>query len=241
MFELHWIFILLCFRRINLAVDDLQTSDYLKELTKSVSTIIQHNKVVEIVCLGLGHVGECNISRYQLALLLCLKDLCSPKKVLVHDPIFHTSECEILKRLGLEVIEENKEGNYIIPEDGITIVYLPHCPKQLTNNFLWSNWGPKLQNCILICNSFASLIENQPNRVISETVPYIHRISTYISEITLNNNFKYSDIFNDTSIHYFPKENLGKVDSFFWQKGDKPQYENTEEFITSLMIEKLTI
>lgn len=229
------------FRRIQAAIDDLKCSEYLQGIYKSVSTILQSKKVVEIVCFGLGHIGECQISRHQLAFLLCLKDICNPGKVLVHDPIFYKSECEVLRRLGLHIIEENKEGSYIISEQEVTIVYLPHCPKQLTNNFLWSNWSVNLVNCILICNSFTTLVENQPSRFLSETVPYIVQIFPFTTESVLENNFKFSDIFNDTSIHYFTKHNLENLADDFWIKKKKPQYENSEEFITSLMIEKLKI
>ncbi|XP_053604730.1 SRR1-like protein isoform X1 [Plodia interpunctella] len=225
--------------RIQSAVEDLRNSEYLTELSKSVSTVIKNRKVVEIVCFGLGHFAECNISRYQLALLLCLKKACEPQKVLVHDPIFYRDECDILKRLQLDVIDENNEGSYVISDEAITIAYFPHCPKQLTNNFLWSNWSANLQKCILISNSFSSLFDNQPSRIILETVPYIFKIHTYTSEIVLQNSFKYTDIFNDTSIHHFSVERIDETD--FWNKGEKPNYENTEEFITSHMVEKLNI
>lgn len=206
-----------------------------------MSTILQSKKVVEIVCFGLGHIGECQISRYQLAFLLCLKDICGPEKVSVHDPIFYKTECEVLRQLGLYVIKENKEGSYIISEQGVTIVCLPHCPKQLTNNFLWSNWSKNLANCVLICNSFSSLIENQPGRILCGTVPNIVEIFPFTTETVLENNFKFTDIFNDTSVHYFTKQSLENCPPEFWIKRDKPQYKNSEEFITSLMIEKLNI
>ncbi|CAD0201917.1 unnamed protein product [Chrysodeixis includens] len=228
-------------KRIHCAVDDIRLANYFEDVLKSVSNILQTRNVVEIVCLGLGHVAECNISRYQLALLLALKESLKPDKVLVHDPIFYKSECELLTKLGLQVILENNEGNYVISDKGPTVVYFPHCPKQLTNNFLWSNWGPNLENCVLICNSFSSLIDNQPSRILAETVPYILKIQPHTTEESLKNSFKYTDIFNDTAIHEFSKENLEKLDSNFWMKGEKPTYENTEEFITSLMIQKLNI
>lgn len=206
-----------------------------------MSTLLKNKSVIEIVCFGLGHLADCAISRYQLALLVCLRDLLKPRKVLVHDPVFYKAECQILNDLELEVIEENSEGSYVISGEGTTVVYLPHCPKQLTNNFLWSNWSQNLQNCVLICNSFTSLFENQPNRIILETVPYIHKIQPHTTEIALENNFKFTDIFNDTSIHIFPNKSLEKLDSEFWAKADRPCYNDTEEFITSCMIEKLTL
>ncbi|KAI8421481.1 hypothetical protein MSG28_009535 [Choristoneura fumiferana] len=228
-------------KRINSAVDDLRASNYLEHFLKSVSTVLSSRKLEAIVCFGLGHIGECNISRYQLALLLCLRDSFECHKVLVHDPVFYKTECSVLKQLGFDVIPENSEGGYVISKQHVTLVYFPHCPKQLTNNFLWSNWSTDLEHCILICNSFTSMIENHPERILKETVPYICKINPYASEITLENNFIYTDIFNDTSIHHFPKENLKNTESEFWSKGDKPTYENTEEFITALMVEKLNI
>lgn len=219
----------------------MESSEYLNSVIKAVSKVVQHKNLVEIVCFGLGHVGECNVSRHQLAFLLGLKNHLNPQKVLVHDPIFYTNECELLKKLNLTVIEENTEGSYIISKGGITLVYLPHCPKQLTNNFLWSNWGLNLENCILLANSFTSIIDNNSSRILTNTVPYIQRIHPLTHEVFLNNTFVYKDIFNDTSLHYFSKEKLTSVPPDFWIVKEKPQYTNDIEFITSLMVDKLTI
>lgn len=230
-----------CFRRIETAVEDLRISDYFKGFCGAVSTVLLDKNVVEIICFGLGHIAECNIARYQLALLLCIKEFYSVGKVLVHDPIFYKSECKILSKLGLEVILQNNEGSYVTTDNGITLAYLPHCPKQLTNNFLWCNWGVKLHNCLLVCNSFTALIDNHPSRLVLESVPYIYKIYLYTNEKTLENNFQFTDIFNDTSLHHFPIDKLTKNNSDFWKICDKPSYSNSEEFITSLMIEKLNI
>ncbi|XP_045532289.1 SRR1-like protein isoform X1 [Pieris brassicae] len=229
------------YKKIISAVDVLKDCQFSKDLIKSVSNIVLDRQIVELVCFGLGSIGECNISRYQLALLLCLKDAFEIDNILVHDPIFSSQECDLLKRLKLTIIEKNSEGDYVISNQGVTIVYLPHCPKQLTNNFLWSNWNTHLENCILLCNSFTSLIENQLSRVLSESVPYIQNIFSYTTEVSLENNFVYKDIFNDTSIHYFPSDKLILAPVDFWLQQKKPEYKDTEEFITSLMIEKLNI
>lgn len=230
------------FRKIKTAVEELKKSHYWKTFSEAVSTVTQVKNIVEIICFGLGHLSGCNISLHQLALLLCIKELCGVDKVLVHDPLFYKTECKILTKLGLQVIPENNEGCYVIAEIGVTLAYFPHCPKQLTNNFLWCNWGIKLQNCVLVCNSFSSLIVDYPSRIVSESVPYIYKIHPHTNERVIENNFKFSDtIFNDTSLHHFPKDELTKLDSDFWKKSDKPTYENAAEFITSLMIEKLNI
>ncbi|XP_034829063.1 SRR1-like protein [Maniola hyperantus] len=229
------------YRRIQSAVDELEGSEYLKSTIKAVSNVLKHKTIIEIVCFGLGHIGECNVSRYQLAFLLCLKNCFKPQKVSVHDPIFYTDECELIKKFNLTLIEENTEGTYIITNKGISLVYLPHCPKQLTNNFLWSNWGLNLENCILLGNSFTSIIDSNSDRILAETVPFINRIHPITYEVSLDNNFTYKDIFNDTSIHYFSKEKLESLSSDFWMYKNKPQYIDTVEFITSLMVDKLTV
>lgn len=220
-------------------MEELKISDYFQALYKAVSRNIPLDSSVDLVCFGLGHIGECTISRYQLALLLCMKDLIKTTNSLIHDPIFYKSECELLQQFNLKVIEDNNEGSYVMSKSSSTIVFLPHCPKQLTNNFLWSNWGVNLSNCVLICNSFTSIIDNQLERVLKDTVPYIHRVLPYCEEIVLINNFRFTDIFNDISVHTFPKEKLDEISTEFWIKGEKPKYNDNEEFITSLMIDKL--
>lgn len=228
------------FRCILSAIEEVRQSSYFQSVHKAVSSNLPLGSIVDIVCFGLGHIGESIVSRYQLALLICLKEVLCARKVSVHDPIFFKSECEILHDLDLDIIKENTEGSYIIANDCITLSFLPHCSKQLINNFLWSNWGPGLANCILIGNSISSLLDNQFNRHVL-TVPYIQNISTYTKEIKLNNNFKFTDIFNDISVHIFPKLELEELAKTFWEKGDQPVYENNEEFITKLMIDKLKV
>ena len=79
----------------------------------------------------------------------------------MNDPIFFCSEVKLLRRLKLEVISENLEcklkcqvhtSHVIISSIAIiikyalqvpTLIFLPHCPKQLTNNLLYANWSPE--------------------------------------------------------------------------------------------------
>ena len=85
-------------------------------------------------------------------------------QVLVFDPILTKSEKDILRKLKIESSEENKEGCYSIYPGKSTIFYLPHCPKQLLNNILWTNWE-KLDEILILGNSIseivASLSQNQ--------------------------------------------------------------------------------
>ena len=39
------------------------------------------------------------------------------------------------------------------------LFFLPHCPKQLSNNLLWSNWRPdKLRRLVVVGNSFKRIL-----------------------------------------------------------------------------------
>ena len=45
------------------------------------------------------------------------------------------------------------------------------------------------------------------------------------------NNYRFSDIFNDTAIHIFPKAKLEKVACDFWEERTEPVYGNDVEII----------
>ena len=77
-------------------------------------------------------------------------------QVSVFDPAHSDLERSVLGLLGLEVLETNCEGRFEVPDDDpVQLFYLPHCPKQLSNNLLWANWSAeKLQKLVLVGNSF---------------------------------------------------------------------------------------
>jgi len=151
----------------------------------------------------------------------------------VYDPAFCREEVQLLRALGLEVIDTNEEGKRVIHRDKITLVYMPHCARQLINNFLYANWGDGLSNCILLTNSFAEIINNCLYEDAFNTVTYIQRIQPYVTEIKLRYSFIYDDVFNNTSIHIFTKQDLLKVPADFWNSREEPQYTKYIEFITA--------
>lgn len=188
-------------------------------------------EIKEIICLGLGRIGECVVSRYQLGLLLCLRDVFNVK-VSIFDPVFTERERLILKELNCVCLTENLEGKYLV--DKTTLFYLPHCPKQLSNNLIWANWGLNLSNCIIIANSFSNILETNTRKVIQENAAYILNISSYVSELSIINTFKYYDIFNDLAVHVFPFRKLCLLSDDFWKYQDEPRYESHDiEFVTN--------
>lgn len=226
----------LTFSRINTAKEELLESDIYASARASLREgldILNNPKVTKIVCFGLGRIGECTIARYQLALLLCLKELCNAD-VHVYDPVFCKTECEILQALDCVVLSYNCEGKYAVDGPETVLFYLPHCPKQLSNNLLWSNWGLRLSKCIIIANSFTSVIERTPARLLRKFAQCISNISPYMVELAVINSFKYYEVFNDTAIHIFPYKDISLISEEFWTNNEEPNYsDNDVEFITN--------
>lgn len=194
---------------------------------------IDSTNSLRILCFGLGRFTNCSTSRFQLAYILLIKEHFKIKSASFSDPIFSTQEILLLQSLNCLVIAENLEGKYQVENEDVTIFYLPHCPKQLTNNILWKNWGTQLENIILIGNSFDSLISSTPERVLKSNADFILKINPFVREFFLENNFKYSDIFNDTSIHIFPKDKIENLEIEFWENITEPSYKKEDtEFIT---------
>lgn len=187
----------------------------------------------QILCFGLGRFSSCSTSRFQLAYILLIKEHFNIKSASFSDPIFSSQEKLLLESLNCQVITENLEGKNQIENNNKTIFYLPHCPKQLTNNILWKNWGLHLKDIILIGNSFDSLISLTPERILKSNAEFILKINPFVRELHLENNFKYSDIFNDTSIHLFDKDKIESLEIEFWENISEPTYNKEDtEFIT---------
>lgn len=232
------------FRRILLAKEEIATSEFCSTVLIKLNQGLNQLDFVgvkKIICYGLGHFVDCVGPRYQFGLLLSLKDHFSAS-VSVFDPVFYNTEIEILRELGCEVITVNEEGKHKLSPHIVTLVYLPHCPKQLTNNFLWTNWGPELKNCIIFSNSFSKIVESQPKRILNTSAGYILNIIPHTNELSINNSFKYKDIFNDLALHIFPHEKLSSVSQVFWNVCEEPKYNADEtEFITKKLISLLKV
>lgn len=235
----------LFYRRILTSKNEILHSKFyinVKTLFNEVISELGIQEIKNIICFGLGHIGDCLSSQYQLAFLLNICDEFNITNTLVYDPIFSEIECQILQHFGLQVEATNKEGKYKICPNEATLLYAPHCPKQLMNNFLWKNWEESLSNCIIIGNSFSQIVETNSKRILEEQAAYLLKICPYTKEFDIENNFKFTDIFNDTSIHSFPKENIKDLLSKFWLDKIEPAYISDDiEFITNAVCSELQI
>ncbi|XP_044262199.1 SRR1-like protein [Tribolium madens] len=220
-------------KRIHEAKSEINSSDLFASAVASLRealTTLSNPNIKEIICFGLGRIGECMISRYQLGFLLCLKDLHNAE-VKIYDPVFTETDRWLLRQFQCEILTENSEGKYRVGDKHTTIFYMPHCPKQLTNNLLWANWGLNLNSCIIIANSFNSIIENSPKRVLNQN-QYLVNIFPHVLELAVINSFRFFEIFNDTAIHIFPWNKIKLLSDDFWEVGAEPSYDDDDvEFV----------
>lgn len=213
----------------------------MKVLITTSQKEVDHS-AIRIICFGIGRFSDCAISRHQLAFILAVKQLLEVENIVFHEPILSAFEADILAKFDCTVWETNLEGKVVLDSDCVTVVYSPHCPKQLTNNLLWQNWQvPRLQQTIFIGNSFSDLISSTPSRFLSIDASYIAQIQPHCTEVRLGNNFKFTDIFNDTSLHSF--DNISHLSEDFWTTDTtEPIYESDSiELITVDIINKLNI
>uniref|UniRef100_A0A1L8DAE6 Putative srr1-like protein isoform x1 n=1 Tax=Nyssomyia neivai TaxID=330878 RepID=A0A1L8DAE6_9DIPT len=223
-------------KRINSTKLDLEVSSFFTETLRTLKSVQEANPhlvvINKIVCFGLGHFAWCPASRNQLALITLIREHLKVQEILFQDPIFTPKEVEILKLLGFSVIPGNLEGKFDT-EDKKYLFYLPHCPKQLTNNLLWTNWGSRLSNILLLCNSFSGVLTSGPATSLRIDAGLIIKAEKFTEEIPLKNTFTFTDVFNDTSIHIFPQKKLEEITETSWNdRGPEPEYTDPE-LITS--------
>ena len=218
---------------------------------------VSANRISKVICLGLGKFTSSKQAEYQLVFLKCLVKVLDLKQSLdsvsIFDPVHSDSEVKILTDLGFQCHPKsnNLEGKYHLEDQSgkETLFYLPHCPKQLSNNILWANWNPKLLGSTeskysekrslhglhILANSFDRITSTLPDRILRQSAEYILLASRFVFETKVENCFKFTDIFNDTSLHSFPCDKLPSIDDPVWkvaiEKGE-PTYKEDNEFIS---------
>jgi len=192
------------------------------------------------VCLGIGNFSDSVQARFQFALLRGLAEKLGVAfdRVTIFDPQLTQSEVEFAQSLGFtdasRSAADNLEGRYKAA-DKRTLVFMPHCPKQLTNNLLYANWNPQcLKNLVIICNSFERLSVSQPERILREQgATLILKARPFCTEVPLENSFRLSDVFNDLSVHAFEfPASATQQQTGFWSDVEAPSYSKEDlEFV----------
>lgn len=231
------------FRRITETQLDLELSLYYANAIEKLQSILSPcpPDKIHLICIGIGNFSECSISRHQLSFILLVKQRFNLRSIEFHEPILTKSEVDILTKLNCSVALKNCEGK--IPIVGPTIIYAPHCPKQLINNLLWRNWNSAaLQHLIYIGNSFSNLVNSTPNRFLAIDAAFIVQLQSICVETELINNFKFSDIFNDTSVHQFQAIETVSAETFWATANIEPIYTSDNlELITVDLVKTLKI
>jgi uncharacterized protein YejL (UPF0352 family) len=103
-------------------------------------------------------------------------------------------------------------------EAGITVFWMPHCPKELYAAVLRANWSPtSLSRIIIIGNSFHNIISSLPSETDRVTLGRVFAAGPISSVFPLP---EYSDdpyIFNNTCVHTFhpSSEKYSPTDPFW--------------------------
>ncbi|XP_060075624.1 SRR1-like protein [Ylistrum balloti] len=230
-------------RKIEESRNDLTSSDFYSSVKDLIEQVLNKedegnntNKLpLQVICYGLGNFSECIIARYQLCLLMALREhlKVNASDCLLYDPRFRDGEIDILCELGFGMIDKNEEGKRQCSLSSQTLFYMPHCGKSLCNNLLWANWNTHhLPNMVIIGNSFTTILNNTPSRLLANSGSYIQHLHPYCTELPLPTTFKFTDIFNDTSIHLFPTDKLKMAPEDLWDSPPEPRYEESDvEFI----------
>ncbi|XP_026812720.1 SRR1-like protein isoform X2 [Rhopalosiphum maidis] len=219
-------------RSIEECTNIIATSPFWIQFSSTIKVVLNGSNPSSILCYGLGNFFESIQSKYQLGLLLTIKNEFKIKNCYVYDPKFTDAERTHLAEVGCDSLSENEEGKRsLLPG---TFVYMPHCPKQLLNNLLWANWNKEiLASCIIVCNSIDQTVTSTLDRVLNKYAYYVQKISPYVIEKKCCDNFMYDDVFNDMALHIFPDEKLKELENIFWERSKEPLYDNDElEFIT---------
>jgi hypothetical protein len=214
---------------ITKCMEHLRSSCFYESLLKAWSSATgsaPENTVRQIVCYGVGNFSQTSLSHYsaplwQLACALCLRDYlrtCSDGgdiRVLYYEPFSTAFEDTILAGLNLQVLTVNERAKR--PIDAVpTLFFMPHCPSQLYDNVLWSNWDELAVSTPLIVlgNSFRNHCESLAP---TSACPCLHLSLPWLQEQRLESSTSdlkqspgnFMGAFNDTYLTHF--EALGQT------------------------------
>jgi SRR1 len=200
----------------------LLKSDLLKGLFHSVqewSKLYGRSGCVEkIVAYGIGNFSKTkplysSASLWQLSLALCLRKLlnrneCSAAFIDFYDPCTTTAEETFLRDCcKVNVLRTNDQGDHST-RNIETLFFMPHCPSQLYENVVWSNFF-NLPKIIFVGNSLRSLAELRKEYgflCLQKLLPCLHETplvkstADYEEACTFGN---FVGAWNDTYISYY--------------------------------------
>jgi len=137
--------------------------------------------------------------------------------VSVYDPVFTVEDVEVLRNLQLNCLTDQVHGKYPLLKP--TILFMPHCDRNLYENILRENWTKdRLQNMLLIANRFSEYADSIPSHKLMAESPCLSRIAPYLDSKDLPTLTSLPTVFNNTSIQLVRKETWTGLDqdASFW-------------------------
>ncbi|KAJ3397857.1 hypothetical protein HDU92_002529 [Lobulomyces angularis] len=182
---------------------------------------VSNLNLAKIFCIGLGSFKNI-ISIKQFCFLLTLLEVLNLDKeryngelsdvVSCFDPSFDNETILVLESFGFLVLKENQKGKYTATEK--TLFYMPHCPKLLYENLIYSNWSKSfISNLTVIGNSFSaySTLKKKKDSSIfyyTDLLLKLFKEEEINFDENLNLKKKFFDTFNNTCLIYFDKKNF---------------------------------
>mmetsp|Transcript_15813 Transcript_15813/g.64604 ORF Transcript_15813/g.64604 Transcript_15813/m.64604 type:complete len:206 (-) Transcript_15813:2320-2937(-) len=164
---------------------------------------------------GLGSFCNSRESRRQIvfakALVSHLKIL---GDVLVFEPQFHEYDSILAKELAFTASTFSDDA--LFSASTPTLFFMPHCPRQLYNNVLQSNWkATQLSNVMIIGNKFSNYyLQIRPRQMRS----YLETSEAVMEEKAIDVEYKteWFNAFNDQAVITFEKAASIPIDDPLW-------------------------
>lgn len=231
---------------ITKCVEHLRSANFYKSLLNAWSsatgpTPASEKTVRQIVCYGVGNFSQTSLSHYsaplwQLACALCFRDHLridgGDIRVLYYEPFSTAFEETILAGLKVQVLSVNERAKR--PIDAVpTLFFMPHCPSELYDNVLWSNWDEVVASTPLFI--FGNSLRNHCESLApTSACPCLHLVLPWLQEQRLESSTSdlkqspgnFMGAFNDTYLTYF--QALGQT---LWPERPSETTESSEEII----------
>lgn len=195
----------------------LTKSTFFRNLMRSVNEILGDRMLREIVCFGVGEVGDRRNAQFQLACARLLKQRLHPERTAFFEPILSMCGREIVKKAGFSLTSKNEQGKRAAR--GTTLFFMPHCDLWLYSNVLWANWdAERLSDIVIIGNSFKTYASNTTwsGWLVKPENNCVFRLRPLASEVRIDldeaggkrGNGPLGNAFNSTSVICFPSATL---------------------------------
>lgn len=209
----------LSFSKLKEIEETLLETGYFKGIVAAIAESLKKTEIGQlehIVCFGIGNFLESKSSQHQLSFVLAIRKIFGvTNRIIFHEPILRSEAKELLRDFDCFVEENNYVAKVLLNPN--TFAFLPHCPKQLTNNLLWTNEKVILKKSLFFCNSFDTLVVQTPERLLKQEALCILTVNKFVTEVSVKNHYPLKTVFNDISLHSFenlefnPKDRVAEV------------------------------